>query len=214
MSKSAITFLPLAKTYFQYLIDDYGFRIVAEEAGGPHNTEDEGTITYENNTTFVHIGSELPGFTVILGRVRDKGKFFMGLKMLHEFLTFKPDEKLLLLSREPADNERIRAEITSKNLSYLSSPVTGDIIRDYENSLQDYARWLREYADPLLRGDFSFWLEACQYVVNWQRAEMARSGRDEYRSGTDIDKDGNVYKVERRSIFYRQLEYIEALRKE
>ena len=49
-----------------------------------------------------------------------------------------------------------------------------------ESQLADYSRWLRQYTEPFLKGDFSQWLRIYEYKVRRARTARIRSGKDEF----------------------------------
>jgi hypothetical protein len=193
--------------HFQYLVDDYGFLVkkVEESERAP---EIEGRFEFENATTFVTVSGEQWAVSAVIGRVKDdKYRYFLDPTAIHEYLVLTESDKKLVCSLDPKDDRKARLVIHQVRLLH-NKKDTDNLNESIENQLADYSRWLREYAEPFLRGDFSQWLEINEFMFARQRAERIRSGKDEFVRTVGGSKD------ERVSIFQSSLDYLEKLRKE
>jgi hypothetical protein len=199
------TFLTMVMNHFQYLIADYGFLVTKAEES-EHNLEIEGRIEFESPVTFVTVSAEQLGVNVSVGRVKDdKYYYFLDPRSIYEYLSLSEADKWLVCSFDPKDDRRARMVISQIRLLHESKD-TNDIEEDIDEQLSNYSKWLRQYAEPFLRGDFSRWLEIYQFMVTRQRAAHIRSGREEFVRTVQPDK--------RVSIFQNKLDYLRKLRDE
>jgi len=183
------TFFSMVMNNFQYLVDEYSFAVIKTE-NSEHNPEIEGRIEFETTTTFVTVSSEQWAVGAAVGRVKDdKYRFFLNPATIHEYIILTESDKKLVCSLDAKDN-------------------SNSVIEDINSQLADYSRWLHQYAEPFLRGDFSQWLELYEYKVIRSRAAHIRSGKEEFVRTIGQNKD------ERISIFQSSLDYLEKLREE
>jgi hypothetical protein len=200
-------FFSMVMNHFQYLVADYGFSVKKVEKS-ELAPEIEGRIELENLTTFVTISSEQWAAGASVGRVRDdKYRFFLDPRTIHEYLSLTEADKRLVYSFDPEDRRKVKTLIHQVSL-FHSKKDFHSIVEDIESQLADYSKWLRQYAEPFLRGDFSRWLEIYEYRVYRHRAEHIRSGKEEFVRTVGQNKDKRV------SIFQGSLDYLEKLREE
>jgi hypothetical protein len=201
------TFFSMVMKHFQYLIKDYGFVVkkVEETERAP---EIEGRIEFESLTTFVIISGEQWAAGTSVGRIKDdRQRYFLNPAEIHEYLSLTEFDKKLLLSLDPKDNRKAR--IVSNQIRLLHNKKdSSSIIEDIDNQLSDYSKWLRQYAEPFLRGDFSQWLGIYEYKIARNRAAYIRSGKEEFVRVVGRSKD------EKESIFQNSLDYLKSLREE
>jgi hypothetical protein len=213
MQEPLFAFLDLVKKHFRFLTDDYGFKIIKESSGGLYSQEEDGSICYANETTFITMNAEMHSFSLGIGRMKDRNAPYlamMALSTIYEYQTFHPEEKALLLSRNPADEDNLVGKNTSKKLGTPPRASTGNVVKDFENNLIDHATWLSQYAEPLMRGDFAQWLDLYDYMLGRMIADEVRGGMSEYYGRLE-NINGKLKKV---STFSRGLEYLENLQQE
>ena len=201
------TFFSMVMNNFQYLVDEYGFAVIKAE-NSERNPEIEGRVEFETPTTFVTVSSEQWAVGAAVGRLKDdKYRFFLNPATIHEYIVLTESDKKLVCSLDAKDNRKAKAIIHQTRLLH-SKDNSNSVIEDINSQLADYSRWLRQYAEPFLRGDFSQWLELYEYKVIRSRAAHIRSGKEELVRVTGRNKD------ERESIFQSILDYLEKLREE
>jgi hypothetical protein len=201
------TFFSMVMNNFQYLIAEYGFAVIRTE-NSEHHPEIEGRIEFETTTTFVTVSSEQWAVGAAVGRVKDdKYRFFLNPATIHEYIVLTESDKKLVCSLDAKDNRKAKTIIHQTRLLH-SKDNHNSVIEDINSQLADYSRWLRQYAEPFLRGDFSQWLELYEYKVIRSRAAHIRSGKEEFVRTVGQNKD------ERISIFQSSLDYLEKLREE
>jgi hypothetical protein len=202
-----ITFFDRVKKHFQYLVTDYGFSVKKAEQS-ERALESEGRIEFENPTTFVTVSSEQWSASACVGRTRDdKYRYFLDPAAIHEYFVLTESDKKLVCSLDAQDNRKAKTLLHQTRLLH-SKDNSDSVIGDINGQLADYSRWLRQYADPFLREDFSQWLELYEYRVTRSRAAHIRSGEEEFVRKVGQNKD------ERISIFQSSLDYLEKLREE
>jgi hypothetical protein len=201
------TFFSMVMNNFQYLVDQYGFAVIKTE-NSEHNPEIGGRIEFETTTTFVTVSSEQWAVGATVGRVKDdKYRFFLNPSTIHEYIVLTESDKKLVCSLDAKDNRKAKTVIHQTRLLH-SKDNSNSVIEDINSQLADYSRWLRQYAEPFLRGDFSQWLELYEYKVIRSRAAHIRSGKEEFVRTIGQDKDEQI------SIFQSSLDYLEKLREE
>ena len=201
------TFFSMVMKHFQYLITDYGFSVKKVEKS-ERAPEIEGRIEFESSTTFVTVSGEQWGVDVCVGRVKDdKYYYFLDPRTIYEYVSLTEADKRLVCSLDPMDDRKARMIIHQKRLLH-NKKDSNSIVDNIESQLVNYSKWLHQYAEPFLRGDFSHWLEIYEFTINRQRAEHVRSGKEEFVRAIGRNKD------ERESIFQSSLDYLERLREE
>ncbi len=201
------TFFSLVMNHFQYLITKYGFAAKKMEKS-ERAPEAEGRIEFETSTTFVTVTSEQWTVSVSIGRVQDdRYRFFLDPQTIYEYITLTPSDKRLVCSLDPKDDAKAKMILRQARLSHNKN-TSNNVVEDVNSKLADYSKWLRQYAEPFLRGDFSQWLAIYEYKVSRMRASHIRSGKEEFVRTTTRANDKRV------SIFQSNLDYLEKLRKE
>jgi hypothetical protein len=201
------TFFSMVMNHFQYLVADYGFAVKKVEKS-ERNPEIEGRIEFETSATFVTVSSEQWAAGASVGRVKDdRYRFFLNPATIHEYVVLTESDKKLVCSFDPKDDRKARTIIHQTRLLY-NKDDSNNIVEDIDSQLADYSKWLRQYAEPFLRGDFSQWLEIYEYKISRTQAAYIRSGKEEFVRTVGRNKE------ERISIFQSSLDYLEKLREE
>jgi hypothetical protein len=200
------SFYSIVMNYFNYLVTDYSFSVQKVEEG--HSSiSPEGRIDFETHSSFVTVVSDRGTAGATIGRiVDDKYTYYLNPITIHEYLTFTDFDKKLLYSLDPSESRKAKMILRQARLTHqvdLADPFV-----DIETQLADYAKWLRQYAEPFLRGDFSQWLEIYEYKVLSARAAYIRSGKEEYVRTVTNDQDKHI------SIFQTDFDYLNRLRQE
>jgi hypothetical protein len=195
------TFSSYAIPYFRYLMEDYGFALTKIEDS--ESKETEGRVEFETPVTFVTVSGETWTTGAVIGRVKDdRYRYFLDPETIHEYLALTEADRELVLSPDPGDDRRARRILSQISLS--TGEETSGI--DLSRQLSSSALWLRRYAGPFLRGDFTQWLQIYEYKVLRARAASLRAGKEELVRTIAPD--------ERVSVFKGSLEYLDRLRKE
>lgn len=193
--------------YFRYLVTEYGFTVKKVEES-ERDPETEGRVELETSMTFVTVSSEQWTVSVSVGRVQDdKYRFFLNPLILYEYNMLTIPDKKLVCSLDPKDDRQAKMIIRQISLPYKKSS-SNSVFDDIAGQLSNYSKWLRQYAEPFLRGDFSQWLAIYEYRVSRMRAAHIRSGKEEFVRTTTRANDKRV------SIFQNNLDYLEKLKKE
>ncbi len=208
-----ITFTERVKKHFQFLVDEYGFTISHEE-GSDRAPDTEGVVKYSSRTTLVGIEKEAMsgGVGVWFCRLKDAAKrAALSASLIYEYRSLSAKEKAIMLSYHPKDDARARDLVWSKGLPWGTRLDNAET--ELDRQLSDEARWLRKYADPFLRGDFSRWLELYEYKVAAQKAEYARrhGGKENVGLIMKRGEDGIMRKLGEKTLWQ---DYLEELRKE
>lgn len=201
------SFFSMAMKHFQYLISEYGFTVNKVERS-ERDPVIEGRIEFETPYTFVTVSGEQWGVGASVGRMKDdRYRFFLDPRTIYEYQSLTEAEKQLVCSFDRKDDRKARILMHQLKLIHHKND-SNSVVEDIESQLADYSKWLRQYAEPFLRGDFSRWLEIYEFTVNRQRAEYIRSGKEEMVRTVGPNKD------ERISIFQGGLDYLVKLREE
>jgi hypothetical protein len=176
----------MQKTFNMTVIDHFGY-LVREYRFWVGNILDhdpdimlEGFVEFQSHTTFVSVAGEWYVTEVRFGRVMDDRKFAISAELVHEFLSLTPEQREIVCSRDPRDKHEARLLIASKQLHYEKREFANGA-EETEHEVIDHARWLRQYADPFLRGDFSLWLAIHKYRLAKMIGDLRRSGKREVR---------------------------------
>jgi hypothetical protein len=208
------TFVERVKHHFGYLEFEYGFKIIFA-SNSEVRPQLDGMVKYVSNTTLILIDSEVGQAAVRFVRIQDDERYYLDPVSIHEYLNTSEEEKQILLSRDIKDKDAANA-IFSKTF-LLSSPdwksSSGDIYRDLERRLKNYANWLKENADLCLLGNFSRWPEFYEYKINRLMADELRRGGKEVVLAVVKDENGILKTIER-PIFQRERDHLLRLRKE
>ncbi len=146
------TFSSLVRQYFGYLMDDYGFSVTEDVfSSQPYS---HGEIEFRSSTTVVSIGLDRFDIFVDIGPSAEPRIARLSLQRIVEFLTQGKETFIL----NPDSRSSPKATIESR----LARSATG----------------LRQHCDPVLRGDFSWWLDALGYFL--------KHLQDQYHSMTGL----------------------------
>ena len=210
----ADTLVSLVKSAFRFLEDEYGFTLAFADEDGERLFYD-GTVLYESGLSAVSIGIDRGIISLPeISRARDaqdrrfKWASYISLSRIREYAITTAEERATLLSHDPGVALEIQRIEHAKDFGlaqFLRSKGGSDRITRRREELDAYAQVLRDYADPLLRGHFSRWLELREY--DWGRW-LAERIRREREHGKDI----SVREVE--ASYEEGLAYLQALRRE
>lgn len=154
------SFVGLARQYLGYLIDEYGFAITGQPSGSEPFSD--GIIEFRSDTTIVLLRLDRTDVILSLGPAGEPGEARLGIPMVVDYVTH--GEK-----RGYPD--------------YVAVP--GSFVGTVEARIAANASALKEYCEPVLRGDFSWWLDALRYAI-------ARIQSD-YRSWTGRELPSGVF---------------------
>lgn len=167
------TFHKMVLEHFRYLVSEYNFRVDQAWQKDP-DCRLEGFVEYVSPTTFVSIAGGWFDVKVSFGRVMDDRKCSVSTGLVHEFLSITPEEREIICSHDPRHKKESRLLIASKQLQYEKHEfANGDEETEYR--VIDHARWLRQFADPFLRSDFSLWLALHEYRLAKMIGEIRQS---------------------------------------
>jgi len=152
------SFPSLVRQYLGFLIDDYGFSL--KEDINHSESFGEGVIVFWSKTTVVSIRLDRGEIWDEIGPSTEPPVAWLSQGAIIHFLT----------------NEKRKFPI---NYTEYSNRIDTGI----ELMLTNYAQLLREYCEPILRGDFSWWLDACEFTLKYIQ--------DEYRSITGLELPEN-----------------------
>ena len=207
-------FVTLVRSSFNFLKDEYGFtESVAQEDQARHFYG--GYVSFSSPTTVIAIAIDRG----VLGppsiaRTKDRGIFKhegpISLDRIYEYAVTTPQDRSRLASHDSeqlkiAWNTIVEANRVNLNLPRMTEGDTLPSDSRLEVELDAYARLLRQYGEPFLRGDFSNWLDLHEYVWHWL---VATEIVHDMRWGEEL----TVENVEAR--FGRLRVYLEALRHE
>lgn len=207
-------FIDIVKDAFRFLEAEYRFLVTVAEEDATRQFY-SGIVTYENPTTIVGIDVDR-GIASPPQIVRAKDRSPRGLWWSHgvsldtirEYSITTQEEQSVLLSLRPEGDES-RRQIESRIYNDLARLIGNDNIEGMgthvRRRLAVDGNLLRHYAEPLLKGDFSQWLELQEF--GWNRF-IAR----EFASRRRIRKETSVEEVEAGS--KESFDYLQALRVE
>jgi hypothetical protein len=211
---SDINFVDKVKKYFVFLEKEYGFRLTKED-NSDFLPKTDGVVEYTSNSTVIVIDSETGYASVWFYRSSDDRKYNLDPVVIHEYLNTNATEKELLLSTNPQDSSYASALFNQKFL--LNQPEwkaeDGTTEERLELRLENYAEWIKKYANQCINGDFSKWPKFYEYKILRARADSLRRGEDEqvYIRVKDIDGKSKLIK---QSAFKDEFQHIEKLKKE
>ena len=200
-------FLSAVMQHFQYLLTDYGFEIKMVDLSR-HPPESEERVEFESPTIRVSIVNNQRAADVIIYRMQDdRYRYFLHMLQIREYHLLSEAAKQVTCSLDPQDTAA--AETLHQAAGSRSPRLPSESAFQYlDSQLAEYSKWLREYAEPFLRGDTAQWLAIYEYDVSSSRAAYIRSGKEEFVRTVPDNKD------ERRSIFQNRFDYLEKLREE
>jgi hypothetical protein len=138
----------------------------------------EGFVEFQSPTTFVAVAGEWYGVEVSFGRAIDDRKFALSVGLVHEFLSLTPEQQQIVCSLDPRRKREAKLLVASQQLQYEKREFTNGS-EQTEQDVIDHARWLRQYADPFLRGGFSLWLPIHEYRLAKMIGEVRQSWKRE-----------------------------------
>ena len=133
------SFSSLVKQYFGYLIDEYNFQIKREYDSFNFNNS---SVEFHSPMTIVVVTLERGATFVLIGPSSEPEIARLSLESIIDFLSQGRDTDL----------------IDTKD-------TIGNIRLQTEYCLSRYATLLQNYGDSVLRGDFSWWVDACKYTL-------------------------------------------------
>lgn len=202
-------FNEFAFQHFRYLIDDFSFR-VTRDIRIDSRIALEGGVKYMSPTTFVWLSGHIDGVDVIFGRAADSRKFGLSVELLHEFLSLTPGQRHIVCSKDRDDRFDADLLILRNKLRHEENKLHTKAERE-EQQFVDHAFWLRECADPFLRGDFSMWIELQEYKLARAIGALRRSDQSEIVTQRTIPSDGKPkYGTWHR--FQKDIDYLDRLR--
>ena len=160
-----------------YLVSEYNFQVDKDLQKDP-DFKLEGFVEFQSPTTFVFVAGEWYGMEVSFGRAIDDRKFAISAELVHEFLSLTPEQRGIVCSLDPQYKHDAKLLLASKQLQYEKREFANGAEKT-EHEVIDHARWLRQYADPFLRGDFSLWLAIHEYKLAKMIGEVRQSWRRE-----------------------------------
>jgi hypothetical protein len=142
---------------------------------------------------------------------RDDRRYSLSSELVQEYTFSTPEERAIVCSQDPRDFRTAACLVVSKKLHHDKRQFSNKAA-EIDSQLSDHARWLKQYAEPFLKGDFSQWLEIYEYKIARMIGELKRSGRSEYcLRFVGIDQKGKPAYVQEH-IFIKSLDYIAGLR--
>jgi len=206
------TFNTMVIEHFGYLVSEYNFQMSKNLQNDP-DFRLEGLVEFQSSTTFVSVAGEWYGMEVSFGWAADDRKFAISAELVHEFLSLTPEQRGIVCSLDPQYKHEARQLIASKQLQYEKREFA-DGAEKTEHEVIDHARWLRQYADPFLRGDFSLWLAIHEYKLARMIGELRRSWKREIRRRFVGLAEGWKAVHVREHMFQRDVDYLAQLKAE
>lgn len=206
-----LTFVKIVQNHFSFLVRDFGF-ILSSATESPRGEQLEGDVQYISNVTLININctrGEQP--YLWLGRVQDGKRHLLPLQVIYEYASLSNEQKSIVLS--PSEGRQAASLLNKKQLPRFVS-LSDDKEERVKLQLENYARYLREYALPFLKGDFSQWLEIWEYQVEKLTVEYSRTGRSEFVPIVATDENGQLRVTGKQHVFKESLDYISALKGE
>jgi hypothetical protein len=212
ISKMQETFNMMVIEHFGYLVSEYNFQVSKSLQNDP-DFRLEGLVEFQSPTTFVFVAGEWYGMEVRFGRVIDDRKFAISADLVHEFLSLTPEQRQIVCSRDPQYRHDAKLLVASKQLQHEKCEFTNGA-EETEHEVIDHARWLRQYADPFLRGDLSLWFPIHEYRLARMIGEVRQSWKREIRRRfVDLTPARKAVYV-REHIFQRDVDYLARLKAE
>ena len=171
------TFNMMVIEHFGYLVSEYNFQVDKDLQKDP-DFKLEGFVEYQSPTTSVSVAGEWYGMEVSFGRVMDDRKFALSVELVYEYLSLTPEQRGIVCSHDPRHKREAKLLVASQQLQYEKREFSNCAERT-EQEVIDHARWLRQYAEPFLRGDFSLWLEIYEYKLAKMIGEVRQSWKKE-----------------------------------
>ena len=206
------TFNMMVIDHFGYLVSEYCFWL-GEILDHNPDIMLEGFVEFRSLTTFVSVAGEWCATKVRFGRVKDDREFAVSAVLVHEFLSLTPEQRQVVWSLNPRDKKEARRLTASQQLQYEKREFVNGAEK-MEHELMDHARWLRQYADPFLRGDFSLWLPIHEYRLAKMIGEVRQSWKREISwQLVDLTESREAVYV-REHMFQSDVDYLAQLKAE
>jgi hypothetical protein len=205
------TFVKMVQSQFQFLINDFGF-ILSSVTESPRGDYWEGDVQYTSRAAWINVNctrGESP--SVWVGRTQDKEKHSLPIQVIYEYMTLSKEEKRIVLSF--SEGRQAVSLLNKKQLARLIS-LPDNVEERMSLQLENYARYLRDYAMPFLQGDFSQWLAIWEYHVEKLIVEHKRAGRPEFVPIVTTDDNGQLRITGKQHVFKDNLDYVGELRSE
>lgn len=159
--------------HFGYLVSEYNFWVEKILDNDP-DVMREGFVEFQSPATFVSVAGEWYGTEIGFGRAIDDRQFALSVGLVHEFLFLTPEQRQIVCSLDPRHKHEAKLLIACRQLHYEKREFTNGG-EETEHKVIHHARWLRQYADPFLRGDFSLWLAIHEYKLARMIGEVRQS---------------------------------------
>ena len=198
--------------HFGYLVGEYSFWVDKILHDDP-DVKLEGFVEFQSPTTFVSVAGEWYGMEVSFGRAIDDRAFALSVGLVHEFLSLTPEQRQIVCSPDPRYKHEAKLLLESRQLQYEKCEFTNGA-EETEHQVIDHARWLRQYAEPFLHGDFSLWLAIHEYKLAKMIGELRRSGKREVRGRLVGLTEGRKAVYVQEHMFQRDVDYLAQLKAE
>jgi len=206
------TFNMMVIDHFGFLVSEYRFwigKILDHDPG----IMLEGFVEFQSPTAFVSVAGEWYATEVKFGRVMDDRKFAISTELIHEFLSLTPEQRQVVCSLNPRDKKEARQLIASQQLQYEKREIANDTDRREHESMH-HACWIRQYADPFLRGDFSLWSAIHEYRLAKMIGEVRQSWKREVSRRFVGLTEGREAVFVREHMFQSDVDYLAQLKVE
>lgn len=207
-------FIETSKTQFNFLIENYGFKIISL-VDSPRGYFEEGQIIFATEATYIfmeHIRGETPSFcigrTKDISHGKDKREYLLPFNLIYEYMVTTDEEKIIIISSSVQSRVSKIVDV-EKNVhrEFFS-------VNEQEEELKIYANLIEKYAYPFLVGDFSKWRLIWEYKVKRGIAQEMRYGRSEYKDIAVPDGSGKFRVVGKKHLYQDALDYIKRLESE
>ena len=205
------TFVKMVQSQFQFLENDFGFTL-SSATESPRGNYWEGDVQYMTKATWINLNctrGESP--SVWIGRTQDNKKHVLPIQVIYEYRTLSEEEKRIVLSI--SEGRQAASLLNKKQLAHQISQ-SHNVEERMNLQLETYAAYIREYAMPFLKGDFSQWLSIWEYHVEKLKVAHARTGRPEFVPIVATDDNGKLRVIGKQSVFKENVDYISELRSE
>ena len=206
------TFNMMVIDHFGYLVSEYHFWVGKILDHDP-DIMLEGFVEFQSPTTVVSVASEWYATEVRFGRIMDDRKFAISAELVHEFLSLTPEQRQIVCSPDPRHKKEARQLIASQQLQYEKREFANGAGRR-KHELMQHACWIRQYADPFLRGDFSLWLAIHEYKLARMIGEVRQSWKREISRRLVGLSEGRKAVYVREHMFQSDVDYLARLKVE
>jgi hypothetical protein len=208
-----INFVKAVQHHFEFLLSDFGFTLLSASES-PRGERWEGNVRYISDTTYLELNcSRGENPSLWIGRIKEKDgeKHLLPIQIIYEYMTLTDDEKTTILSNPDA---RQAAGILANKQLIRQVPNIENIDDRKTIQIELFAKSLRQYGLPFLRGDFSQWLGIWEYHVRKLTIENTRAGRPASVPVVITDDKGQLKVIGKESPFKKSLDYINELKEE